>query len=245
MNKDEQIWRGIFLVVPAILGYNMADAMAADDKMEILYAALFGGVGALVGAGIYYLVKEKGKGLKTASAAGLFAVGILALYLVTSQPTDEEILKGEWVTQTIGEVQFDSPEKLTLRTSEIPESTRWFYKQLKMYSDGNNDRLTAFMDSRIKADTLSIVDAYASALEGLLKKHNVSPERLKLETFSSDEEEISAMYTFDLKGERVNGYGHMFKKGEVLESIWLMPITRGFSREYIEEFEAGIFPNYK
>jgi hypothetical protein len=245
MNKEEQTWRGTFLVIPTILGYNLADALAPDDKMEFLYAALFGGAGALMGAGVYYLIKEKSKGLKITSAVGLFAVGILALYLATSEPTNAEILNREWVTQTLSGVQFDSPEKLTLRTTETPVSAKWFYKELKMYSDGNNDRLTIFMDSRITIDTLSVANAYASALEDMLKKQNVNPEKLKLETFSSDEEEISAMFTFDLNGERVNGYGHMFKKREVLASIWLMPIKRGFSREYIEEFEAGIFPNYK
>ncbi|WP_210466449.1 hypothetical protein [Rufibacter roseolus] len=244
MNKEEQTWWGVFLVIPMIFGYNLADALAPDDKTEFLYAALFGGAGALMGAGIYYLMKDKSKGLKIASATGLFAVGILALYWAVSQPTDEEILNTDWVTQTIGEVQFDSPEKLTLRTSEIPASAKWFYKEMKLYSDGKNDRLTTFLDSKITVDTLAIADAYSNALESMLKKHSINPAKLKLKTFSSDEEEISAMFTFDLNGETVNGYGHMFKKGEVLESVWLMPVTKGFSKEYIEEFEAGIIPNY-
>ena len=227
------------------MGYNLADALAPNGEFKLLYSALFGGIGAVLGYGIYYFVKEKSKGFKIASAAGLFAIGVIALYLAVSKPTDNEILNREWLTQTIGEVQFDSPEKLTLQTAEIPEATEWFYKDLKMYSDRNNERLTTFMDSRVKVDTLSIADAYSSALEGMLKKHNVKPEELKLETFSANEEEISAMFTFNLNGEMVNGYGHMFKKGEVLSSIWLMPIKRGFSKEYIEEFESGISPNYE
>lgn len=245
MNKEEQTWLSVFFGIPTIMGYYLADALAPDGKMEFLYSMLFGGVGAVLGYGLYYFIKGKSKGIKIGSAAGLFAVGAFAIYVAVSKPTDNEILKREWITQTIGEVQFDNPKRLALQTAEIPEAAKWFYKELKMYSDGDNDRLTTFMDSRITVDTLSIADAYSSALEGMLKKHNVKAEELKLETFSSDEAEISAMFTFDLSGERVNGYGHMFKKGQVLTSIWLMPIKRGFSREYIEEFEAGIIPNYK
>jgi hypothetical protein len=245
MNKEEQTWQGIFLVIPVILGYTLADTLAADGQMKLLYGALFSGAGAMVGAGIYYLIREKGRGYKIALAAVLLAVGILAPYIVTSEPTDEEILKREWSTQTIGQVQFDSPEKLTLITAEIPDSAKWFYKELKMYSNENRERLITFIDSRITVDTLSIVDAYSSLLERLLVQHDLNPEKLNLETFSANEEEISAMFTFDLKGKSVSGYGYMFKKGEVLESIWLIPITKGFSRELIEEFEAGIYPNYK
>jgi hypothetical protein len=37
----------------------------------------------------------------------------------------------------------------------------------------------------------------------------------------------------------------MYKNENTLESIWLMPLERGFSKDYIEEFEAGIFPEYE
>ncbi|KAA3437793.1 hypothetical protein [Rufibacter hautae] len=81
MNKEEQNWRAVFVIIPIILGYNLANVIAPEDNKEFLYAALFGGAGALIGAGVYYLIKEKSKKLKIASAVGLFTIGVLALYL--------------------------------------------------------------------------------------------------------------------------------------------------------------------
>lgn len=245
MNKEDQIWQGVFLTIPTVFAYNLANDIAPDNQTSILYAMLFGGIGAMVGYGLFYFLKNKSKLIKVLSLAGFIIAAFLTVFLLSAKPSDEEILKGKWITQTIGEVQFDNPKELTLTSSEIPESVKWYYKELKTYSDSNQDRITIFLDSKIATDTIPIIESYSSYLEGMLQKQGVNEETFKIEPIISDKEEISAKFTFELNGKVVNGYGYMFKKGEILESIWLMPIKEGFSDEYIEEFEAGIFPNYK
>jgi uncharacterized membrane protein YeaQ/YmgE (transglycosylase-associated protein family) len=245
MNKEDQIWQGIFLTIPTVFAFNLANVIASDDQTSILYAMLFGGIGAMVGYGLFYFLKNKSKQIKILSLVGSIIAGFLSVFLLSAKPSDEEILKRKWITQTIGEVQFDNPQELILTSSEIPESVKWYYKSLKTYSDSNTDRITIFLDSKIATDTILIIDSYSNYLEGMLQKQGVNRETVKMEPLTSDKEEISAKFTFELNGKEVKGYGYMFKKGEILESIWLMPIKEGFSNEYIEEFEAGIFPNYK
>jgi hypothetical protein len=165
--------------------------------------------------------------------------------LLSSKPTDTEILDEEWTTQKIGMIEFDSPTKLELQTSKIPESVKWFYSEMNLYSDEGTDRITSFMESKILIDTLTIENAYSGALEGMLNKLNVNLDNVELEVFGADEEEVSSMFSFELNGDQVNGYGFMYMNKDKLESIWLMPIKRGFSKDYIEEFEAGIIPDYE
>jgi hypothetical protein len=70
-------------------------------------------------------------------------------------------------------------------------------------------------------------------------------DEVELEVFDADEEEVSSMFSFKLNGEKVYGYGFMYLNKDRLESIWLMPLKRGFSKDYIEEFDEGIMPDYE
>ena len=79
----------------------------------------------------------------------------------------------------------------------------------------------------------------------MFKKIKVNIEDVEFKTFEADEEEISSMFSFNLGKVKLNGYGFMYMKKNKLECIWLMPIKRGFSKDYIEEFEVGIIPDYK
>ena len=142
-------------------------------------------------------------------------------------------------------IEFDSPTKLELRTSEVPESVKWFYSEMNLYSDEGPERITSFMKTKILIDTLSIENAYSGALEGMLNKIDVNMEEVELEVFGADKEEVSSMFSFFLNGEKVNGYGFMYMNKDRLESIWLRPLKKGFSKDYIEEFEEGIYPDYE
>lgn len=81
--KANQSWLLVFVIITSVVGTRLGGAMAPDANFEFLYGALFGGAGALVGAGVNYLLREKSKGFKIASAVSLLAVGTFTLFLVT------------------------------------------------------------------------------------------------------------------------------------------------------------------
>ena len=114
---------------------------------------------------------------------------------------------------------------------------------MKIYSDENKDRMTSFIQSELLVDTLTIRTAFVGALEGMLQKMEVNMDLVELEVFEADEETVSSMFSFELNGKPVNGYGYMHLKDKKLESIWLLPLRRGFSKEYIEVFEMGVIPD--
>lgn len=242
---ENQIWTMVMTVLPVVILMNAGNELTNDNGMRGLYAGVLGGIGGLIGFAANYLTKDNTRVVKTLTSVAIIVTCGLTIFFLSSKPTDTEILRQEWVTQRIGMVEFDSPTKLKLQTSDVPESVKWFYSEMNLYSDNGNERITSFLKTKILIDTLSIEDAYSSSLEGMLQKMKVNIEDVELEVYGADGEEVSAMFSFILNGIKVNGYGFMYMNENALESIWLMPLKRGFSIDYIEEFEAGIFPEYE
>ena len=245
-NLDKsQIWTMLIILLPFVILMNVGNELTNDSGMRIIYAGIFGGIGALLGGAAFHFTKNKSKIVKVFASIFSILISCLIFFSLSSEPTDKEIINQDWITQKIGEIEFDSPSKLTLQVSEIPESAKHFYSEMKLYSDNKSDRITSFWQTKILTDTLSIENAFSNALEGMLKKIKVNIEDVEFKTFEADEEEISSMFSFNLDKVKLNGYGFMYMKKNKLECIWLIPIKRGFSKDYIEEFEVGIIPDYK
>ncbi len=241
---DENLtWTMVMTVLPVVILMNAGNELTDDSRMRILYAGIFGGRGGLIGFTADFLTKDKKRGVKIFSTVIIVAISVFTTYILSSKPTDSEIINQRWVTQKIGKIEFDTPAKLELMTNEVPDSAKWFYSEMNFYSDGGKERVTSFLKAKVLIDTISIEDVYSAALGGMLQKLDI--EKVALEVFYADEEEISSLFSFKLNGERVNGFGFMYLKENTMESIWLMPLKRGFSREYIEEYEAGILPDYE
>jgi uncharacterized membrane protein YczE len=167
---ENQIWTMVMTVLPVVILMNGGNELTDDGGMRVLYAAVLGGIGGVIGFAANYLTKDKNRLVKIMTSV-LIVLGCgLTLFFLSSKPSDSDILDDEWITQKIGMIEFASPTKLELQTSEIPESVKWFYSEINLYSDGGTDRITSFMESKILIDTLTIENAYSGALEGMLNK---------------------------------------------------------------------------
>lgn len=244
LNKN-QIWTVVMAVLPAVILMNAGNELTDDRGIRVLYAGVFGGIGGLIGFAANYLTKDKSRLVKILTSILIVVSCGLTLFFISPEVTDSEILDQEWITQRIGMIEFDAPTKLKLQSSEIPESLKGFYSKINLYQDERTDRITSFIETKILIDTLSIENLFSGALEGMLNKLEVNLDELEIEVFTADEEEISAMFSFELNRKKVNGYGFMCMNKGRLESIWLMPLKNGFSKAYIEEFEFGIIPDYE
>lgn len=58
MSQKEQIWKVIFVVVPTVVLIRVSYQFADDFTSEILYSGISGAIGALLGAGVFKLVKK-------------------------------------------------------------------------------------------------------------------------------------------------------------------------------------------
>lgn len=237
---ENKFWTTVMSVVPIVILMNAGNELTDDSGMRVFYAGVFGGIGGLIGYAANYLTKDKNRVVKILISVLIILLCGLTLFFISLKPSDSKILDKDWITQKIGTIEFDSPTKLKYQTSEIPESMKWFYGEINLYSDGGADRLTSFIESKILIDTLTIENAYSGALEGILNKLDVKIDEVELEIFGADEEEVSSMFSFELNGKKVNGYGFIYLNKGRLESIWLIPLKRGFSKDYIEAFDARI-----
>lgn len=239
---ESQTWMISMIIIPVLVLTNIGEELTSDAGVQILYSGIFGALGGVIGFATHYLTKEKSRVYKVIGTLVVYGLSITAFALTASSPTDEEIMEEEWLTQTIGKVEFETPKKLELQNFELPDSVKWFYNKLNLYSDGEKERATMFLKANMTTDTISIENAYSSILEGMLNKMNINFETFDMDIFDSYDDEIYASFSFELKDEIVNGYGYLRIQGPSVESIWLMPIERGFSEEYIEYFDLGIYP---
>ena len=242
---ENQIWTMVMTLLPVVILMNAGDELTNHSGMRVLYAGVFGGIGAIIGFAANDFTKDKPRLVKILTSSIIILSCGLTLFFLSSKPTDAEILDKEWTTQKIGQIEFDSPTKLERQTSEIPDADKWFYSQMNLYSDQGKDRITSFLETRFLVDTISIENAYSTTLEAMLNELNINLDDVELEISGADYEEVSASFSFLLNGEKVNGYGFMYMNKDRLESLWLIPLERGFSKDYIEEFEAGIFLDYQ
>lgn len=229
----------VFIGLPTTLIANLGSELAPDNQMSVLYSGLFGGLGALLGFLLYYLTKNTKTAIK--SVVLVFAVVVIGFTIrtLTAKPTDEQLVSYDWTQQQIGLISFESPTKLKLTSSSIPLGTEHFYSSLEVYTDGNDDRLTSFINANILLDTLDLADSFGGSLEGMLNNIGITEVEL-LDDHYIDTEEVVAKFKFHLNDEEVIGFGYMRNVGRTLQSIWLLPIKRSFSLEYIDKFENSI-----
>lgn len=233
------------IIFPIMLLMRIGSELSEDIINSTLFGTLFGGIGGLIGFTGYYIAKSKARIFKIVSSITVLIISIAILVIsLPSSKTDQEIIKQDWISHKLGDIEFESPKKLTLLNNEVPASINWFYKELSIYSDDNDERLTSFIKSKITVDTFKIEDAFSVTIDQMLKSAHENFENFELDVFNMDSNEISSMFSFTVNQQKMNGYGYMFKNDKKLESIWLIPLLKGFSKEYIEEFEAGIFVDY-
>lgn len=242
---ENELWKMIMMILPIVILMNAGDEISNDATTRVLYGGLFGAIGAIMGLFANYITKDNNRIVKILTTVGLLLMSGFIIFLLSSYsiPTDSELIERDWITQKIGGIEFDSPTKLELVSDEIPENAKWFYDEMKLYSDSNKDRLTVFYQLKIKLDTFKIEDGFYGTLEGFMEKMEVEADDLDFEIFESDEGILSAQFSFLLDQVHVNGYGFTYLKGKNLESIWLIPIERGFSEAFIDKFDLGIYPD--
>ena len=77
-----QIWMTVFAVIPVVLFMNLGEYFSNDNGMQILYGGLFGSIGAVIGFGLYKIVKDKSILIKGLTLAVLLIVCVLAIRLI-------------------------------------------------------------------------------------------------------------------------------------------------------------------
>lgn len=238
-NKNEQIWLIAFMIVPStLLGKLGGDVSKIIGLNSILTSAILGGTGAIIGYGFNQLLKQSSNVLKIVSlVAFFFAFGVVARILLI-QPSDETEVSAEWKDQKIGSINFLHPSILELQSDQIPEGTESAYEAFEYYTDKKEDRITIFMRSVLKADSINLETTFHGQVGAML--NNIGAEELELFETESNGTEITTRFNYKLNSVELLGFAYMNFQERQLQSITLMPVTRTYSKEYIIKLESGI-----
>jgi hypothetical protein len=168
-------------------------------------------------------------------ALGIIFIGVVAfLYFLKNI---RGIFDGNGsIPHKIESLSFEATRELELVSSgEITG-----LKNVNLFSDMNEEYLTYCLIANTTTDSASVVDAYSLALEGLLSRHSIDPENLKMDDITVDGTEMAAIFSYDIKRKPVLGFGFLRYTKNKIESLWLVPVTKGFDSDYIAEFKKGI-----
>lgn len=236
--------------LPLIFFPRLAPDLTDSAGTQILYAGILGGIGGGVGAIFYAITKKKGLIPRLLGLLGIIAIIAVTLYAMSVSDKnkaiavqDATLLEQEWITQQIGHIEFDAPERLVEQSGDFGQEYSSHYEKVTYYGDGNADRATLFIETVLKQDTHSIDNLFFGSLNGILEKSKVEPSDVKLKVIYADTEELSVAFKYKKGIDSLGGFGYMFLNGTAMESLWLIPKEKGFSDEYVEEFEFGIFPD--
>lgn len=78
-----QIWQMLMIIIPVVMLSNAAQELTVEGDMQIIYAALFGGIGGLIGFVAHSLTKDKGTNLKLIVTVSLIILSGMVLYIIS------------------------------------------------------------------------------------------------------------------------------------------------------------------
>ncbi len=232
-SNSEQIWLIAFLIVHAtLLGKLGGDVSKIFGLNSILTSAILGGIGTIIGYVLHQFLKKASKASKIISlVVFFFAFGVVAKILLIQLST-------EWQEQKIGTISFINPSKLELQSDQIPKGTSHVYETFEYFTDKKEDRITIFIYSILKVDSINLETTFHGQVEAML--NNIGVEELELFETNIKESEITTRFKYKLNSIELLGFAYMNFQERKLQSITLMPITRTFSNEYIDKMESGI-----
>lgn len=247
IEKDQYWTIGFMIVIIITLNQYRLDVQMALGCSSVLASGLLGAVGGALGALI-------AKGLEEFEPwwriLALFLVvgGIIATFSLWAQSKeDSAIVQQAWHKQEIGDMIFETPAPLTLISEQIPENTAGFYGSVELYAnanleDNNYDRLIFAINSELLLDSIDLLESFVGSLESGLENIDFSSFKLLEEHSYQEKDEILSRFVIEVDGELLQGMGFAWHQARqrTLQSLWLVPVSRGFSDVFIEKVESSI-----
>lgn len=163
-------------------------------------------------------------------------IAIAASLFIVFLKNIKGILNNGRVHHEIGTLKFDANDELTLVASQEWKGLN----NVKLYSDHSENHLTYCIVGEVNGDTASIVDAFTLVMEAVLSRHAIDPAKIKMDDVTVDAQEMSSMFSYDIKRKPALGFGFLRQKGNTIESVWLIPVSERFPDDYVIKFKEGI-----
>lgn len=231
MVQKVNIWQLLFLLIPALLLGNITELFG--DKNEA-YPIIFTLIGVALGFLAYFLTKKKSSIIKTCSLAVLILFSFSFIIL-----TQKNELEREWIHQTINSVPFSSPTELKRTSVEIPEALNDYYNKIEIFNDDNGYRSTTVLAIALKDANIDLQNYFEQYLNSYKEK---IPNIKAVEIIDQTKSEYDLYIRFKMitNKKSLNGICRVIQQDKNLYMFWLIPFSKGYSKEYMERFNNGI-----
>ena len=195
-----------------------------------LLAAIIGAIGALIGYGIYCLVKNKKVIYKIFAYILLLLILIGGTVLTTSFSSDSYVVKKEWNLIKNGNLSFEYPNKFTeLNLGEKPENI----ENMAYFSDKKEDRFAMNLIFDFKEEPPTPEDSLSGSILNSLE--NIKATEIEWIDSQFYENAVTTKVKYKIgKNERL-GFGIIYFKNWHYELGIFLPYTKDYSEDFLNK----------
>lgn len=236
--KKTDYWQVVF----SATGVGVMPAMIKQIR-EILpfaingtaIAAFTGAIGALLGFGIYSLVKNRKVIFKIIAYIFLLAIIVCGTTLMTKFSSDSYIVKREWNVIKEGNLTFEYPNRFSeISLGEKPENA----EKISYFSDKKNDRYAMYLIFDFNQEPPAPEDSLSGAIINSLSTIKATDIEWIDPEFYEDAVTTKVKYKAG-RGERL-GFGIIYFKDWHYEVALFLPATKDFSEEFLNKVIESI-----
>lgn len=200
-----------------------------------ILAAIIGAVGALIGFGIYSLVKNKKVIYKILAYISLLIILFGSTALISKHSADSYVVKKEWNLIKNGKLSFEYPNAFSeLDLGEKPENI----DAMACFSDKKNDRYAMNLLFDFNAEPPAPEDSLSGAILNSLETIKATDVEWIDSQFYENGITTKVKYKTG-KNERI-GFGIIYFKNWHYELAVFLPVSKDFSDDFLNKIINSI-----
>jgi len=236
--KKTDYWQVVFSasvvgVIPTMIK-QVKDLLPFNINGTLL-AAIIGAIGALIGSGIYILVKNRKIIYKIIAYIFLLIILIGGTVITTKFSSDSYVVKKEWTQIKNGNLSFEYPNKfIELNLGEEPENIN----KMACFSDKKEDRFAMNLIFDFKEEPPAPEESLSGSILNSLENIEATEVEWVDSQFYEDAVTTKVKYKIG-KNERL-GFGIIYFKNWHYELGIFLPYTKDYSEEFLNKIINSI-----
>ena len=200
-----------------------------------LLAAIIGAIGALIGSGIYFMVKNKKLIYKILAYIFLLIILIGGTVVITKFSSDSYVVKKEWNLIKNGKLSFEYPNKFTeINLGENPANI----EKMSYFTDKKNDRFSFNFIVDFKEEPPEPEESLSGAIINGLNTIQATDIEWVDSQFYEDAITTKVKYK-TVNNERI-GFGIIYFKDWHYELGLFLPNTKNYSEDFLNKIINSI-----
>ena len=235
--KKTDYWQVVFIA--SMAGVNLAFANLLKDVLAVhingvALAAIVGALGALIGTGIYALVKNRKTTVKIIVYIGTLILMSGTILFLSKLNSDSYIIKRNWNVIKNGNMSFEYPFKF----SEMNVDVDVDIAEMKVFADGKEDRFAVNLIYDFKSEAPNPEDSLSGSILSSLASVNATD----IEWIDSEfyENAVTAKVKYKIENNERIGFGIVYFKDLHYELASFLPYSKDYSEDFLNKIVNSI-----